>query len=49
MDAIHLSTAQQQGSTEFHTYDLDQLAKFAKDTSLVICEPYVTQQRLDLT
>lgn len=49
MDAIHPSTAQQQGSTEFHTYDLDQLAKFAKDTSLVICEPYVTQQRLDLT
>ncbi len=49
MDAIHLGTAQQHGSKEFHTYDLQKLAKFSKETGLTIREPFAAQQRLDLS
>jgi predicted nucleic acid-binding protein len=46
-DAIHLASAQWLGVEELHTYD-DKLPRYGTMIGCKICEPYITQLRLNL-
>lgn len=48
LDAIHLATAISFNVTEFHTYNLIHFTWYQDKVKFKICEPYVTQPKLNM-